>query len=182
MEVCRPENMGKIIIRMARIECRNQISKGAATRMLTERTKWARTGQIQGSSGFGRVRRGQRRGNAEDGFILGLERLFDILVQFAVGPSGFRGVQIASSSDMAVRGIEVERAREILELWKGQILGSQCQRTLSTRRGNQTFIVNKISKMMIVSSQGCVARTQGQGCGGQEIRRYRMRATGNQRD
>lgn len=71
--------------------------------------------------------RRQRRGNAEDGFILGLERLFDILVQLAICSRGFRGVQIASPRDMAVRRIEVERTCEIFELWNGQELGSPCQ-------------------------------------------------------
>ena len=48
--------------------------------------------------------------------MLGVEILVDVLVELLVGSGGFGRVEIAAACDVAVRRVEVERARYGFEI------------------------------------------------------------------
>lgn len=62
--------------------------------------------------------RRQGSGETEDRFVLGFERLFDVIVEFPIGSGSLRCVQVASTFDVAVGCVEIERACDIFKLGK----------------------------------------------------------------
>ena len=46
LEVYRAEGVGEVVIRVARIECRNQVRKGSSRRDLAQRSKRTRARQV----------------------------------------------------------------------------------------------------------------------------------------
>lgn len=113
--------------------------------MVTKRTERTGTGEVERRRGIRGVRRRQRSGETEDGFILCFEGLFNVPVQFAIGSSSLRYVEIASSSYIAVRGIEGEGTCDVLKLGKRDVLYKQCVsatgKHIYSMRNVRTFIV-----------------------------------------
>jgi hypothetical protein len=107
---------------MARIERGNEIGKCATTGVLTQGPEGTRARQIQGFGSLVGIWWRQRGRESKDGFILGFERLFDVVVKLPVGSRSLGGIQIASTHDMAVGGIEVQRTCDILKLWEREKL------------------------------------------------------------
>lgn len=126
MEIRWAQNMRKVIIGMAGVESCDQVGKCAAAPVVTKRTERTGTGEVERRRGIRGVRRRQRGGETEDGFILCFEGLFNVPVQFAIGSSSLRYVEIASSSYIAVRGIEGEGTCDVLKLGKRDVLYKQC--------------------------------------------------------
>lgn len=107
---------------MAGVECGNQVGEGASTRVFTQRAKRTRTRQIQSRGCLVGIWRRQGCRETEDGFVLGFERLLDVVVELPVGSGSLGCVQIASSHDMTVRCVKVQRTCDIFELGQGKEL------------------------------------------------------------
>jgi hypothetical protein len=65
--------------------------------------------------------------------MLGVQVLVDILVELLVGARRFRCVEIASAGNVAVGCVEVERARDGLEVLDGKVLERRIVRTSAAK-------------------------------------------------
>lgn len=72
--------MRKVIIGMARVEGCNQVGKCPAAPMVAKRAERTGAGEVKRRRGVRCVRRRQRGGETEDGFVLCFEGLFNVPV------------------------------------------------------------------------------------------------------
>lgn len=54
--------------------------------------------------------------------MLGLKRLVDVLVQLLIGPCSLCGIKVATTDDLTMIGVEVERRSYGFEFSRGKIL------------------------------------------------------------
>lgn len=54
--------------------------------------------------------------------MLGFQRALDILVEFLLGAGGLSSVEVAATSDATIRGAEVQRRRDHIEISKREEL------------------------------------------------------------
>jgi len=115
-EVSWSQDMREIVVWMACIERGNQIGKGTTTRVLAQGPEGTRAREVQGFGGLVGIWRRQRGRKSKNGFILCFERLFDVIVKLSVGSRSLGRVQITSTHDMAIGGIEIQRTCDILKV------------------------------------------------------------------
>jgi hypothetical protein len=98
------------------------------------------------------LRRRETGAQLEQGGVLGVEVLVDVLVQLLVGAGRFGRVEIASAGYVAVGRVEVEGARDDLEVVDWYVLqqvSKDCSDIASARnrasvvRGGSTFILSR---------------------------------------